>query len=591
MSKSTLLKKFLVWRLRNISHRKFILILSVLIGVLGGLSAVLLKNIVHYVQHLLKSEFHTGFVNYQYLIYPLIGILLTVLFVKIFVKDNIGHGISRILYAISKRRSKIKRHNTYSSMIGSTFTVGLGGSVGLEAPIILTGAALGSNIGRWMHLNYKTTTLLIGCGSAAALAGIFKAPITAILFALEVLMLDLTMWSLVPLLISAVTGTTVAYFLMGKQVVFNFSITEPFVVNNIPYYILLGIITGLISVYFIRTTGAIENKFKKIKNPVTKAAIGGILLSTLIFLLPPLYGEGYDTLRNVLSGHPENILHGSIFYSFGNEFWIFAFFMIAIVMLKVVAMALTTGSGGVGGIFAPSLFIGGIAGFIFARMIDKFSFVNISESNFGLVGMAGMIAGVMAAPLTAIFLIAEITGGYSLFIPLMITATIAYLSSMYFEPHSIYAKHLAIRGELITHHKDKAVLSLLELKKVIEKDFITVYPESTLGELVKNISESKRNIFPVINEEGNLLGVVLLDNIRDIIFNPELYKTVKVQNVMTMAPGYVSLNDSMENVMKKFQETGAWNLPVLKEQKYVGFISKSKIFSAYRKLLIDFSDE
>lgn len=591
MKKTSLFGRFLIWRLKHLSHRKFILILSVIVGILGGLSAILLKNIVHHIQQFLKNGFDLQYKEFFYLAFPLMGILLTVFFVRVFVKDNIGHGISRILFAISKRKSKIKGHNMYSSMIGSTLTVGFGGSAGLEAPIILTGAAIGSKIGRWMRLNYKTTTLLIGCGSAAALAGIFKAPVTAIIFALEVLMLDLTMWSIIPLLISAATGATVAYFLLGEDVVFNFTITDPIQVSNFPYYVLLGIITGLISVYFIKTTGFIEKQFINIKNIYRKALTGGIILGALIFIFPPLYGEGYEVLRGILSG---NLLLASevhFWFSFGNEFWMFLFFMTAVFLFKVIAMALTTGSGGVGGIFAPSLFIGGISGYVFARVINKLSFVNISESNFSLVGMAGMIAGVMSAPLTAIFLIAEITGGYILFVPLMITAIISYLTSMYFEPHSIYAKRLAKRGELITHHKDKAVLTLLEVHKVLERDFNTIHSEATLGELVKTISESKRNIFPVIDDEQKLLGVVLLDNVREIIFNPELYATVKVHSLMTIAPAFVSINDPMESVMKKFEESGVWNLPVLKDEKYIGFISKSKIFSAYRKMLIDFSDE
>ncbi len=591
MKRTTLFGKFLIWRLKHLSHRKFILILSVILGILGGLAAIVLKNTVHYTQLFVQEGFLSNYNNFLYLAFPLIGILLTVFFVRLFIKENIGHGISKILYAISRKKSKIKQHNMYSSMIGSTITVGFGGSVGLEAPIILTGAALGSNLGKWMRLNYKTTTLLIGCGSAAALAGIFKAPVTAIIFALEVLMLDLTMWSIIPLLISSATGATVAYFLLGDEVVFNFTITDPLVVNNLHFYVFLGIVTGLISVYFIKTTGFIEKQFTRIKNDYKKALVGGILLGIMIFIFPQLYGEGYEILRGVLGGEIENVLKGNFFLSFDNEFWLFIFFMTTIFMFKVIAMAFTTGGGGVGGIFAPSLFIGGTAGYIFARILNKLQFIKLSESNFGLVGMAGMIAGVMSAPLTAIFLIAEITGGYTLFVPLMITATISYLTCMYFEPHSIYAKRLAKRGELITHHKDKAVLTLLEVSKVLEKDFKTIHPDATLGELVKNISESKRNVFPVIDEEQTFLGVVLLDNVREIIFNPDLYKTMKVHDVMTIVPGFVSVNDPMESVMKKFEETGIWNMPVLKDEKYIGFISKSKIFSAYRKLLIDFSDE
>ncbi|MBN1181464.1 MAG: chloride channel protein [Bacteroidales bacterium] len=591
MEKNTLLTRFLAWRARNIKHKNFVLIVSFFIGIISGLAAVLLKNVVHYTGEFLTHRLHIENVNLLYLILPIIGITLTMLFVRLYVKDNIGHGVTRILYAISRNSSQIKSHNTYTSMIASTLTVGFGGSVGLEAPIVLTGSAIGSNFGKLFRMNYKTTTLLIGCGAAGAIAGIFKAPIAAFIFALEVLMLDLTMSSIVPLLISSVTAATVSYFLLGQKVVFSFTVMDPLAINNLPYYIILGIICGLVSVYFTRGTIFVESFFSKIKKPLTKLLIGGITLSLLIFLLPPLYGEGYDSLKEILGGNAANLTNGSLFYEWRDNQLIFLGFLAALIFLKVIAMAVTTASGGVGGIFAPTLYTGGIIGYFVAKILNNFNIISVSERNFALVGMAGLMAGVMHAPLTSIFLIAEITGGYNLFIPLIVCSTIAYLTIMYFEPHSIYTHRLAKRGELITHHKDKAVLTMMKLDKVVEKDFSTIHPEATLGELVKVISKSKRNVFPVVDKDDLLLGIVMLDNIRDVVFNHELYNTTYVTSLMVIPPAFVSINDPMERVMEKFEKSSAWNLPVVDKGKYIGFVSRSKIFSSYRKLLVEFTDE
>ncbi len=591
MLSTKLLGRFLIWRGKHLGNRRFIYILSFVIGIAGGLAAVLLKNIVHLTSHFLTHNLATDKSNLLYLAYPLIGIFLTVIFVKFFVKDNIGHGISRILFAISKTNGRLKSHNNYTSLIAGTLTVGFGGSVGLEAPIVLTGSSIGSTLSRLFRLNYKTTLVLVGCGAAGALAGIFKAPIAAVVFGLEVLMLDINMWSMIPLLISAVSGATISYFFLGHGVIFSFRLEDPFVLHNIPYYILLGVFTGLLSVYFTRGTLFIENIFSKYKNPYYKSLIGGTTLGLTIFFLPPLYGEGYESLNALLSGNALELANGSIFYAFRNHLWIFIAFLALILFFKVIAMAVTNGSGGVGGIFAPSLFMGGIAGFFVAKVINLFHFVDVSERNFSLIGMAGVMAGVMHAPLTAIFLIAEITGGYGLFIPLIITATISYMTIVYFDPHSIYTHRLAQRGELITHDKDKAVLTLLKLGKVLEKDLVTVSPDITLGDLVKTISRSKRNIFPVVNKDNMLIGIVLLDNIRHIIFDTEMYHTTFVRDLMTLPPAYVSPDEPMEVVMKKFEDNNAWNLPVIDNGKYVGFLSKSKLFSVYRKWLVDISDD
>lgn len=591
MERLKIIRRFLVWRFKHLNQRQFLYILSFIVGILSGLAAVLLKNTIHYTHLLLTKGFDVESESLWYLAYPLIGIFLTVLFVRYFVKENISHGVARILYAISKKNSIIKSHNNYSSILASTLTIGFGGSVGAEAPIVLTGASIGSAIGRLLKLNYKSVTLLVGCGAAGAIAGIFKAPIAGLVFTLEVLMLDLTITSIIPLLISSVTGATIAYFLMGKGVLFSYVILEPFELVNIPFFILLGIISGLVSLYFTKATIRIESWFKNINSPYHRLFIGGTILGLLIFIFPPLFGEGYDTISSLLNGNTSELVENSLFYFIHDNYWMILGYLALVLILKVVAMAATTGGGGVGGIFAPALFMGGITGFFTARLINGLNWIQVSESNFALVGMAGLMAGVMHAPLTAIFLIAEITGGYGLLIPLIITSTFSFITIIYFEPHSIYTKRLAKRGELITHHKDRTVLRLMNWKKEIEKDLIKIHPEETLGELVKNISRSKRNIFPVVDDEGVLQGVVLLDNVREIMFNSDMYDSTYVRDLMITPPDQISMGDTMEMVMKRFEETGAWNLPVTENGKYIGFISKSKIFTAYRKLLIQVSED
>ena len=586
-----LLGQFLVWRVKNINQKQFILILSLLVGIFSGLAAVILKNAIHFIQTILTHNFNVAHQNYLYLAYPIIGILITIIIVKYVIKDGLGHGVSKILYAISKRGGHIKPHNNYSSILTSSFTIGFGGSVGAEAPIVLTGASIGSTLGRIFRMNTKTIVLLVGCGSAGAIAGIFKAPIAGLVFTLEVLMLDLTMASIVPLLISAVTSATVAYFFLGKEVEFTFALEAPFLLNNIPYYVALGIIGGFVSLYFTRGVMWVEKHLGVIKNPFAKWIAGGVVLSFLIFLFPPLYGEGYHTITELLNGNSNEVLNESLFYAFHDNIWTILVFLALLIIFKVFATAVTTGSGGIGGIFAPTLFMGGVTGYFFARLANTLGFVNLPTSHFTLVGMAGLMAGVMHAPLTAIFLIAEITNGYGLFIPLMITSTIAYLTIMYFEPHSIYTKRLAAKGQLITHHKDKAVLTMMRLDKVLETEFKTVYPEMTLGDFTKVVSSSKRNIFPVVDHADQLQGVILLAEIRGIIFNHDLYNETTVEELMEMPPAIIDHDENMDNVMKKFEETGAWNLPVVENGRYLGFVSKSKIFSVYRRVLIHFSDE
>jgi CIC family chloride channel protein len=606
--------RIIQWITENIPLQRLIILLSFLIGIVAGLAAVVLKNTVHFTSQFLMHDLDISSVNLLYFALPFIGILITILYVKYFVKEDIVHGISRVLYSISKKNSHLNPKNMWSSMIGSTFTVGFGGSVGLESPIVTTGSAIGSNVGHWFRLNYKTTTLLLGCGAAGAIGGIFSAPVAAVVFALEVLMLDLTTWSIIPLLISAVTGTAISYMLLGKGVVFYFTVMDPLVLGNLPYYIILGLFTGIISIYFTKGTKRIEalmerlgkvyfrwDKTQKrfIREEIIgkkilifqRLVIGGTLLGLLIFLCPPLFGEGYEGLKMILSGNSADLANGSVFYQVkDNRYWLLAFLCLVLV-LKVIAMAVTTGSGGVGGIFAPTLFMGGISGYILANVLNMIPILSVSDKNFVLAGMAGVMSGVMHAPLTAIFLITEITGGHGLFLPLSLTATFSFVTSRYVEPHSIYTSRLAKRGELITHDKDKAILTLLKTNKLIERDFVTVHPEQTLGDMVKIISRSKRNIFPIVDGNSKFVGVVLLDNIRSIIFQPDQYKTVYISELMTAAPALIEVNETMESVMDKFEKTGAWNLPVVESGKYIGFLSKSKIFSSYRHLLQQFYEE
>ncbi len=575
----------------RIDQQRLIIILSLVIGIASGLAAVMLKNIVHFTNYHITRDFHFEKENYLYLALPLIGLFLTVLYVKYFVKDDIGHGVSKILYAISRKNGVLKKHNTFSSMIASTLTVAFGGSVGLEAPIVLTGSAIGSRLGKAFHLGHKPLIILIGAGAAGAIAGIFKAPIAAVVFAIEVLMLDLTLTALIPLLISAVAGATVAFFLSGKGVLFSFQLTEPFHLHDIPAFVLLGLFTGLVSVYFTKTTIYIESEFKKIGNIYTKVLTGGILLGILIFVFPPLFGEGYEALQEILRGEGLDLINDGLFYSLKDEVWFFGLIIFMVFMFKAVATSVTTGSGGVGGIFAPSLFMGGFAGYFLAMIINLFPFIQVSESNFALVGMAGMMSGVMFAPLTGIFLIAEITGGYQLLTPLIITSTISYLTIKYFIPHSIYSKRLAERGELMTHHKDKAMLSLMKVGDMIETDFTSVDVDATLGDFVKIVPESRRNVFPVVDSDNNFYGVIFINDIRNIIFNQELYNKTLVRDLMFMPRYIVSPDDSMEVVAQTFSESDKYNIPVIKDGKYLGFVSRATVFSNYRKLLKEFSEE
>ena len=583
--------QLVMWRERHISERAFVIFLALVVGVLCGCAALLLKMLIHLFSNLVTSHIEISEGNYLFIIYPVVGIILASLYVRYVVKDNISHGVTRVLHSISQNKSRLKRHNIYSSIIASSVTIGFGGSVGAEGPIVYTGAAIGSNLGQTFRLSPRILMILVGCGAAAGIAGIFKAPIAGMLFTIEVLMLDLTTVSIMPLLIASITSATMAYVFTGYDFEFFFVQSESFVTNRIPFVILLGIFCGLSSLYFTRMMNMMENIFKKISAPWKKTLFGGIILAGLIYLFPPLFGEGYSSIINLLGGDPSSIANGSIFYGDKDDVWFIALFIGLIILTKVFATSATNGGGGVGGTFAPSLYVGCMSGFFFAFLLNHLFGLDLSIKNFALMGMAGVMSGVMHAPLMAIFLTAELTGGYDLFLPLLIVSTISYGTIKIFEPYSIYTMRLAQRGELLTHHKDKAVLTLLKMDSVIEKDFATVHPEMSLKEMVDVISKSNRNLFPVVNEQNELLGIVLLDEIRNIMFRPDLYRKMYVRRFMSMPPARVEVGDSMENVMKTFDRTGAWNLPVVENGKYVGFVSKSKIFNSYRRVLRHYSED
>ncbi|MCB9335768.1 MAG: chloride channel protein [Flavobacteriales bacterium] len=590
MSLNTFIGKLFSWRTK-IQQKHFILLLSLLVGLASGVAVIIIKNSVHFIKELLTWGFVKEFHNYLFFIYPFIGLLLTNLFIKKVLKKPIGHGIPNSLFAISKNNGVIKAYNMFASVIASSLTVGFGGSVGLEGPTVATNSAIGSNIARLFKLDYKTTTLLLGCGAAGAMSGIFNAPIAALVFVLEVFLFDLTLTSMIPFLMASVSAALSSRMILGDNVLFEIRIQDAFVPSEFPFYILLGVFTGLISVYFNKMFWLIEGLFEKIKLQKYRLLIGGILLGTLIFFVPPLYGEGFETITALLKGDFKSVVDHSVFFEHKEEILIVLGLLFGVIFLKVIASAITFGAGGIGGVFAPSLFMGATSGFVFAKTLNIFKDSNLSETNFTLVGMAGLIAGVLHAPLTSLFLIAEITRGYELIIPLMITAAIAYLTSKYFVPYSVYTMQLAKRGELITRHKDKAVLTLMKLHTEVEKDFNNISPNATLGDLVKVVSKSSRNLFPVVDDKDILHGVITLDDIREIMFKPEMYDTVKVQSLMTIPQTYVHLSDSMDIVMEKFTKSNAWNLPVINGKKYVGFVSKSKLFNAYRKLLVEFSEE
>ena len=592
MKPRVLLTRFLVWRNKRISLKQFVLILSVLVGFASGLAAVVIKNSVALIQDLITNEGVGEFHAYLYFAFPLIGIILTITLIKYVFRQTIYPGIPSTLYAISKRKGLMKRHNTWSSIVTSALTVGFGGSAGLEGPTIATSAAIGSNLGQIVRMNYKTKTLLIGCAAAGSMAAIFKAPIAAIIFAIEVIMLDLTMSSLIPLLLASITAVITSTLFLGEDTLFHYSLDYKLYLGDVPIYILLGIFTGFISLGFTKVHNYTSGLLERVEHPYRKAIIGGLVLGLILFIFPNIYGEGYGVINGLVEGKTSGLFESQFFRFFDQtNGFVILFFLILLVLFKAVSTTITLSIGGVGGIFAPTLFMGSILGYFFSRVLQMFDIGKPSDSNYSLLGMAGLMAGILHAPLTAIFLIAEITGGYELFVPLMIVAAISYTTIKLFASHSIYTVQLARRGELITHDKDKAVLTLMSLKSEIETDLISVSPNMNLGEMVKVVAESSRNIFPVLDEEQQLVGIVLLDDIRKIMFDKEQYTTSHVFDFMTEPVAVIDQSSGMEHVMETFEQTDAWNLPVVENGKYVGFVSKSNLFSAYRKLLQEFSEE
>lgn len=559
---------------------------------LGGFAGLLLKLLIRLIATPLTAGMNDQSENYMLLVYPVIGIIIVSLFVKYIIRDNISHGVTKVLYAISQKKSRLKKKNMYASLIASSITIGFGGSVGAEGPIVFTGAAIGSNIGQAFRMSPRVLMMLIGCGSASGLAAVFHAPIAGMLFALEVLMIDLTGVTVMPLLLSSITGATVAYVMEGYYPEFIFYQTETFITSKIPYVILLGILCGFVSLYFIRVVNMMEKMFGRIKSSWLKIIVGGSIVAALVFLFPPLYGEGYSAINTLLEGNTSTIVEKTFFYIDRNSVWFVALYIMLVVFFKAFATSCTNGAGGVGGTFAPALFTGALFGFAYAFILNNMDIgIAISNKNFALMGMAGLLSGVMHAPLLGIFLTAELTGGFDLFLPLLIVSIISFGTIRIFEPYSLYAMRLARRGELLTHQKDRAVLTLLKTDSVIEKDFKTVNPNMTLKQMVHIISESNRNLFPVVDEKNKFLGVVLLDDIRNIMFRPDLYNKMHVRKFMTMPSARIDIGESMDKVMEKFDDTNAWNLPVVDGDKYVGFVSKSKIFNSYRRVLKHYSDE
>lgn len=588
------------WRLRHMSEQTMLLLLAIVVGLLSGLAGVVLKTLVHYAGALVTQlstdssiiPHHSSFIIIFFL--PLVGILLTVLFVKYIVKGDIGHGLPGVLLAISRKRSKLPPKNMYTSLIASTLTVAFGGSVGLEAPIASTGSAIGSNIGRWFRLNSKSVRLLLGCGAAGAIAGIFKAPLAGILFVLEVFLFDLTATTALPLLLSSLTASTVAYFLMGTGVQFNFTIGEPFALSQLPYYMVLGVFCAVVSVYFLRVTDRVEGWFSRRRNPWLRWVIGGLILGLMVVLFPPLYGEGYASLSTLLHGSSDTLFTGAPYQAFADKLWAPLALLVLLIILKPVATAATIGSGGVGGTFGPSLVLGGLSGYFIALLSNTMGLPPQNTANFALVGMAAVMTGVMHAPFMATFLIAEITGGYGLLVPLLTASAVTYLCITPFERHSIYARKLAERGDLLTHDKDASAWRLLNMQSLIETNFVVVRSGDKLRDLVDAIQNSKRNLFPVLGDDDKFLGVIVLDDVRKIIFRSELYETVTVDELMhPLSEGdLVRSSDSLSDVVEKFRVSNRYNLVVIDDsERYLGFLSRANTFSAYRRFISATSDE
>lgn len=590
---SKLIEKFINWRQRNLSERQFVYLLSILVGFTSGLGAVTLKNLTHFIQHLLKDgiiqDYYIGF----YFVFPLIGLYFVYLIMKYVIKKTVSHGIPSTLYAISQQKGIMKPFQMYGSILTAPITVGFGGSVGLEGPTVATGAAIGSNLARIFHIKQSTRNLLIGCASAGALSSIFKAPVAAIVFAIEVFSLDLTLMSLVPLLLASISAIVTSYFFFGTERILPFYIDQDFLLSDIPYYIILGIVAGFTSIYFSKVYNRTHLIFRRINTPFERLLIGGLALGILVYIMPPLYGEGFNTINNLIKGTPELSFDVPFVSLDFQNAWLIIALLAGLVLFKIIATSITFGAGGVGGIFAPTLFMGSLMGNCVARIINNIPYLNlqVSETNFTLVGMTGLMAGVLHAPLTAIFLIAELTGGYTLFIPLMLTAAISFSLTKYFLNYSVYTAELGLQGKLVTHNKDKVVLMFMQLNKIIETNFVSINYNATLRDLIDVIAHCSRNVYPVVDDNQVFKGIILLDDVREIMFDSKLYDHTTIASLTTMPEEIIFYDDSMPTVMDKFQRSDAWNLPVVDMGKYVGFVSKSKMLSVYRKLLVDITHQ
>ena len=587
------MRRLSVWISKHLSQKQFILILAFIVGVGSAVAAQTLKFLIHEIEHLLTAQFDVTHSNWLFLVYPVVGIYLTALFIRYIVRDDIGHGVTKILYALSRKQGSIRGHNCWSSVVASALTIGFGGSVGAESPIVLTGSAIGSRLGQLFQLDHKTMMLLIGCGASGAVAGIFKAPIAGLMFTLEVLMVDLTMASLLPLLVSCLTATCITYAWTGMNPMFIFELSDPFDVSRVPTSVLLGVFCGFISLYFTRVMSSFEQVFGRMHNMYAKLALGGTVLAVLIYFFPPLYGEGYSTISILLGSHTETdqVLNNSLFYHHPEYLLVY---LGMIILLKVFATTATNGGGGCGGTFAPSLFLGCVGGFVFSRLWNMYCPIDtiVPETNYALLGMAGVMSGVFHAPLTGVFLIAELTGGYQLFIPLMIVSVASYLTINAFEKHSIYAIRLARKGELLTHHKDRSVLTLMSLDAIIDKERPKLTPDMYLGQIVQAVSKSKSLHFAVVDMKGGMMGVINVNKIRQVIFRSELYRMYKATQLMQQPEMVLRTDDNMQTVMDKFSRCDAGTLPVLNpDGTFVGFVSRTRLYASYRQIIKDFSEE
>ncbi len=590
MPQVKVLTRFLIWKYKHISERNFVYLLSILVGLLAGLVTVTLKNLTYFIQSLLEGKFIKDYQTTLYFIFPIIGLLLVFIFQKYILKKEISHGITSTLFAISKRNGIIERYKILASLIAAPITAGFGGSVGLQGPAVSTASAIGANLSQVFHMNTKTRMLLIGCAAAGAMSSMFKAPIAAIIFAVEIFSLDLAFASLIPLLLASISAVLMSYLFQGTHVLLGFELQDEFVIKDILFYVFLGLMTGIASIYFTKMYFLITAFFKRIKNRMYKLIVGGIAIGIMLYFIPPLYGEGYSMINNLLDGNHIAALGETPFDAYTDNIWVVIMLLTGVIIFKAIAMTTTFAAGGVGGIIIPTLFMGSALGNVIAKVINNIGLgFQVSESNFTLIGMTGLMAGVLHAPLTAIFLIAEITGGYELFVPLMIVTAISFAVTKYFIPNSIYTSELAKKGQLITHNKDNNVLMMMNLDKIIETNFKTISVEANLGEILKKgVAKSTRNIFPIVNDEKEFLGIILLDDIRNIMFETNLYESTKVSDLMHSAPDVIDYDkDSMQQIMKKFRYSGAWNLPVIKKGKYHGFISKSKLLTVYRQKLIE----